>query len=306
MYCSLATREVASASWRISARCSCTQSRKSRASRAESKTKTGARCMQSAETVQVDAARQVEDLHAPVVGGDQRAFGRRERDQELALGVLAVDPERPGEADRDLRHAGEVLDVALGDGRVEAVPGDVVELHAGELLHELLAPGHHLGAEVRGLIGIPGNRGPRWLCGGDGVVRDDLQPAEGVGLHVAADLVTAVGPAVLPAPSAGPLAERERGRSLRERRRPRPACGRPRDRAGDAGAEPRGRRPAYLVDSRQERVTEPVLEAELEALGVVLEGTRGIELPEQQSRNRHGRYRAGRREWRSQWIPPRP
>ena len=46
-----------------------------------------------------DAAGEVEHLHAAAVGGDQRAFGGRQRDQELALGVLAVDhaagPARP-------------------------------------------------------------------------------------------------------------------------------------------------------------------------------------------------------------------
>ena len=58
------------------------------------------------------AAGLVQQLHAAVVGGDERALGGRQRDVELALRVLAVDEQRPGEADRDLRDADEVLDVA--------------------------------------------------------------------------------------------------------------------------------------------------------------------------------------------------
>ncbi len=51
MYCSLATREVLSASGRISSRLSATQRPKSRAPRASSNTNTGARCMASPITV---------------------------------------------------------------------------------------------------------------------------------------------------------------------------------------------------------------------------------------------------------------
>ena len=50
--------------------------------------------------------------HAAVVAGDQGAFGGRHRDEEVALGVLAVDLQRPGDAERHLRDPGEVLDVA--------------------------------------------------------------------------------------------------------------------------------------------------------------------------------------------------
>ena len=53
MKSSFATLEVASASRVTSSRWALTQSRKSRASRAESNTNTGARCMQSSTTVQV-------------------------------------------------------------------------------------------------------------------------------------------------------------------------------------------------------------------------------------------------------------
>jgi hypothetical protein len=38
--------------------------------------------------------------------------------------VLAVDEQRPGEADRDLGDAGELLDVAGQDGGIERVRAD--------------------------------------------------------------------------------------------------------------------------------------------------------------------------------------
>src|SRR5439155_10817374 len=58
---------------------------------------------------------------------------------ECALGVLAVDQQRPGETQRDLGGAHEVLDVARQDGRVERVAADVLEGHAGALARELQA-----------------------------------------------------------------------------------------------------------------------------------------------------------------------
>jgi hypothetical protein len=47
--------------------------------------------------------------------------------------------QRAGKAERNLRHAGEVLDVALERVRVERVVGDMLQLGAGVLLDELLA-----------------------------------------------------------------------------------------------------------------------------------------------------------------------
>ena len=83
--------------------------------------------MWSSTTVVLHAAALGEQPHPAVVAGDQRAFGGRQRDEEVALGVLAVDPQRAGEADRDLRDAEEVLDVAGQRRRVERVAADVVE-----------------------------------------------------------------------------------------------------------------------------------------------------------------------------------
>ena len=85
------------------------------------------------------AARLVEELHAAVVGGHERPLGRRERHVELALGLLAVDEQRTGEPDRDLGHAGELLDVAGQDRGVERVGADVLELRARALAQELAA-----------------------------------------------------------------------------------------------------------------------------------------------------------------------
>jgi hypothetical protein len=75
-------------------------------------------------------ATEIEHLDSPVVRGDQRAFGGGHRNQELSPGMLAVDLQRTGEADRNLGHAGEVFDVALEPRRIEGVVTQVLELHA--------------------------------------------------------------------------------------------------------------------------------------------------------------------------------
>ena len=76
------------------------------------------------------AAGGVQQLHAAVVGGHQRALRGRHRDVELALRVLAVDEQRPGDPERHLGDPGEVLDVAGQDRRVERVGADVLEAGA--------------------------------------------------------------------------------------------------------------------------------------------------------------------------------
>ena len=60
-----------------------------------------------------------EHLHAAVVARHKGALGGRERHVELALRVLPVDQEGPGDADRHLRYAGEVLDVPGENRRVQ-------------------------------------------------------------------------------------------------------------------------------------------------------------------------------------------
>ncbi len=55
------------------------------------------------------------------------------------VGVLAVDLDRPGEADRDLSHAGEVLDIAFGHGGIERVREHVLRISSREITHELPA-----------------------------------------------------------------------------------------------------------------------------------------------------------------------
>ena len=73
-----------------------------------------------------------------VVARHERSLGRGQRDVELALGVLAVDEQRPGETDRHLRDADEVLDVARrACAGIERVAADVLERGAGLLAGEL-------------------------------------------------------------------------------------------------------------------------------------------------------------------------
>ncbi len=94
------------------------------------------------------AARAVEHLHPAVVRRHQRALGGGQRDQELAARVLAVDLQRAGEADRNLGHADEVLDVAAGDLRIERELVHVLQALARELLDEALPPFDHRRHEV--------------------------------------------------------------------------------------------------------------------------------------------------------------
>ncbi|OQC19618.1 MAG: hypothetical protein BWX71_02608 [Deltaproteobacteria bacterium ADurb.Bin072] len=84
-------------------------------------------------------AAHVDDLHAAVVGCHQRPLTGAQRDEEIALCMLAVYSERTGETHGDLCHAGEVLDVAPGHRRVKGVVLDVVQSNAGILFDEFLA-----------------------------------------------------------------------------------------------------------------------------------------------------------------------
>ena len=79
----------------------------------------------------LDAARLREQPHAAIVARHQRALCRRQRDEEIAAGVLAVDPERSGETDRNLRHAEKILDISGNDGGIEGIGAEVTEVDAG-------------------------------------------------------------------------------------------------------------------------------------------------------------------------------
>ena len=127
----------------MTAKFSATQRPKSRASTASPRMKTGARCMHSSTTVALDSAALGEQTHAAVVAGDQRTFGGGERDEEVTLGMFAVDANRPGDADGHLRDANEILDVAGKDRRVERVLCHVREIGAGSLANEIAADCRH-------------------------------------------------------------------------------------------------------------------------------------------------------------------
>jgi hypothetical protein len=82
--------------------------------------------------------------HAAVVARDQRALGGRERHVEIPFRVLAVDTERSCQADRHLRDAHEVLDVAGQYSGVEGVAANVSKRGAAAFVDELAAPLRHL------------------------------------------------------------------------------------------------------------------------------------------------------------------
>jgi hypothetical protein len=104
--------------------------------------------------------------------------------------VLAADVERPGEAHRDLRHAGEVLDVALGPRGVERELADVLELDGGEVAHELLPGPHEISRVVVAVV--VGHAGALGLRVGEHVLHRELELAEARDLEDDLQLVVAV------------------------------------------------------------------------------------------------------------------
>ena len=71
--------------------------------------------------------------------------------------MLAVDPQRPGEPDRHLRDADEILDVAAENGGVEGEAADVVEPGLCLRLDEGASVGRGLACVIVG--GVAGNAG---------------------------------------------------------------------------------------------------------------------------------------------------
>ena len=103
--------------------------------------------------------------------------------------MLAIDQERPCEAERHLGHAGEVLAVALDEMRVERELADVLQPGAGRLCNKCLALGDHLRREIVG--GIARDARHKRLRLGNGVVHRELEAPEGPRLERDLDLMLA-------------------------------------------------------------------------------------------------------------------
>ena len=84
-------------------------------------------------------ATHIKQFHTAIIRGHQRAFGSRHWDQKIALGILAVDGYRPGNTNRHLRHANEMLHVTTQSVGVNRVLANMVNIGAGEVFKELLA-----------------------------------------------------------------------------------------------------------------------------------------------------------------------
>jgi hypothetical protein len=247
------------------------------------------------------AAGEVEHLHAPVVGGHERALGRGHGDEEVPLGVLAVDGEGPGEPHRHLRHADERLDVALEDVGVEGVPPEVLDALAGLRLQEALARADGLLRVVVRLVAR--HLDAVGLRGDDGVLHLEPEPAHPLDLEGELDLVDALAHLHAGGVDVDHLAERERHRVRR------------RDLGGaeEAAVVEREREVLgghalvvhrHLVEAGQAGVHEPVLEAEADAVVGGREAAVGVELPEDEGGDLHGR--AGRGERGRRGRPRRP
>ncbi len=66
-----------------------------------------------------DAAALGEQAHPAAVAGNQGAFGCRKGNIKVAVRVLAMDTQRSGEAEGNLRDAGKVFDIARQRAGVE-------------------------------------------------------------------------------------------------------------------------------------------------------------------------------------------
>src|SRR5262245_23914699 len=103
--------------------------------------------------------------------------------------MFAMDGDRPGEPQRNLRDAGEVLAVAGGAVRVERVFGRVLQLDAAELLGEALPlADDRLGIIIRR---VAWNLDAPLVHLGDRVLDLELQRAERLTLERDLDLVLA-------------------------------------------------------------------------------------------------------------------
>jgi hypothetical protein len=139
------------------------------------------------------SATQVEQLHPPVVRGDERAFGRRQGNDKVPLCVLAVDGQRPGKAQGNLHDACEILHIARGSVGVKGVVGDVFHFGVGKVRHKALAGRDNLRAVV--IIAVTRDGG-QFAGLGDGVVHAEFDTAKGFGLDRQLDFVLAFGQAI--------------------------------------------------------------------------------------------------------------
>ena len=124
---SLPERVVASAAALIASKCSSTQCSECARLAGVVEQEDGRALHRPGDDRRFHPAAFREKPHAAIVAGDQGSLGRRHGHVEFALGMLAVDPQRPGEPDRHLRHADEILDVAAENRGVEGEAADVVE-----------------------------------------------------------------------------------------------------------------------------------------------------------------------------------
>ncbi len=217
--------------------------------------------------------------------------------------MLAVDPERAGEADRHLRDAGEVLDVALEDVRVERVMREVREPGPGEGLRELLPLRDDAGREV--VLLQVGDVRPALGHPLQGVLHLHLEGAERPGVDRDLDLVGAQLEAHPPGVDLRLLAERERLRPLGADRggRHRLPVAQVHEHLGERDLAPVDDDAKHPEDGR---IRQPVLEPEGEPDRILGERAEGVQLAKDEAGNAHGRRLRKRRAPRDGGRPGSP
>ncbi len=79
----------------------------------------------------LDAPAHIDEFHPPAIGSHQTPFARAHGNEEFTLGMFAIDLDRSGKPQGDLRYAGEILNISLGEDGVKGMLLYMIELGAG-------------------------------------------------------------------------------------------------------------------------------------------------------------------------------
>ncbi len=131
----------------------------------------------------------VQQSDAPIIGGDQRSLGGRQRNQEFALGMFAIYQERSRKAQWNLGHAGKMLNVSPQNMGIERIFWNMLQLDSRELFDKFLPCANCRLGKI--ILTVPGNSGQLGFGLGDSVFHFYVQIAERFGLEANRDFMFA-------------------------------------------------------------------------------------------------------------------